>query len=68
MQDIIFADALVGRRGDKEQNAQERVLSTLLTEMDGVGIHLDAHTRPNEVCVKHAQLICNVFSHLTVRI
>lgn len=48
---IIFIDeidALVGRRGDKEQNVHERVLSTLLTEMDGVGIHLDAHTHPSQ--------------------
>lgn len=41
---ILFIDeldALVGCRGDREAGPQERVLSALLTEMDGVGIHLE---------------------------
>lgn len=37
----FFQDALVGSRGDREAGAQERVLSALLTEMDGVGVHLE---------------------------
>nr|CAD7435628.1 unnamed protein product [Timema monikensis] len=41
---ILFIDeidALVGSRGDRQRGVQERVLSALLTEMDGVGIKLE---------------------------
>ncbi|KAK3097831.1 hypothetical protein FSP39_013598 [Pinctada imbricata] len=43
---IIFldeVDSIVGKRGDStsQRSVQERVLSTLLNEMDGVGIRLD---------------------------
>ena len=42
---ILFideVDALVGNRsGEKQGGVQQRVLSTLLNEMDGVGIRLD---------------------------
>nr|XP_018907998.1 PREDICTED: spermatogenesis-associated protein 5-like protein 1 [Bemisia tabaci] len=42
---IVFIDeidALVGKRGDKNEGVHERVLSTFLTEMDGVGTRLDS--------------------------
>ncbi|KAK3912319.1 Spermatogenesis-associated protein 5-like protein 1 [Frankliniella fusca] len=41
---ILFIDeldALVGCRGGREAGAQERVLSALLTEIDGVGVKLE---------------------------
>ncbi|KAG8282551.1 spermatogenesis-associated protein 5-like protein 1 [Homalodisca vitripennis] len=41
---ILFIDeidALVGCRGKREKGSQERVLTTFLTEMDGVGVQLD---------------------------
>ncbi|PSN51845.1 Spermatogenesis-associated protein 5-like protein 1 [Blattella germanica] len=41
-------DALVGSRGDhREKGVQERVLSSLLTEMDGIGVHLDGVSQIN---------------------
>ncbi|PNF38587.1 hypothetical protein B7P43_G03982 [Cryptotermes secundus] len=42
---ILFIDeidALVGSRGHREQGVQERVLSALLTEMDGIGVQQDS--------------------------
>jgi SpoVK/Ycf46/Vps4 family AAA+-type ATPase len=39
---IFLADALVGSRGHREQGVQERVLSALLTEMDGIGVQQDS--------------------------
>ena len=44
---IVFIDEIdcvVGKRGaDKAKGIHERVLSTLLTEMDGIGVKLDQH-------------------------
>ncbi|XP_021913558.1 spermatogenesis-associated protein 5-like protein 1 isoform X2 [Zootermopsis nevadensis] len=42
---ILFIDeidALVGSRGHRERGVQERVLSALLTEMDGIGVQRDS--------------------------
>jgi hypothetical protein len=39
---FFLADALVGSRGNRERGVQERVLSALLTEMDGIGIQQDS--------------------------
>ena len=36
------ADALVSARDGKSNGVQEKVLSTLLNEMDGVGVRVDA--------------------------
>jgi SpoVK/Ycf46/Vps4 family AAA+-type ATPase len=38
----LLIDALVGSRGHRERGVQERVLSALLTEMDGIGVHRDS--------------------------
>lgn len=37
-----FADALLGCRGHREKGSQERILTSFLTEMDGVGVRLDS--------------------------
>lgn len=39
-------DSIVGKRSDSssQRSIQERVLSTLLNEMDGIGIRLDTKT------------------------
>ena len=47
---VIFFDeieTLVGKRSSKGSNSrvQERILATLLNEMDGVGIRLDKKTK-----------------------
>jgi SpoVK/Ycf46/Vps4 family AAA+-type ATPase len=39
---LFVTDALVGSRGQRERGVQERVLSALLTEMDGIGIQRDS--------------------------
>ena len=38
----LLTDALVGSRGYRERGVQERVLSALLTEMDGIGVQRDS--------------------------
>ncbi|XP_069689211.1 ATPase family gene 2 protein homolog B-like isoform X2 [Periplaneta americana] len=48
---ILFIDeidALVGSRGERESGVQERVLSALLTEMDGIGVRLDSLSTVNK--------------------
>lgn len=50
----LLTDALVGSRGHRERGVQERVLSALLTEMDGIGVQRDALSA---VC--HLQVIIN---------
>lgn len=50
----MLTDALVGSRGHREHGVQERVLSALLTEMDGIGVQRDSLSA---VC--HLQVIIN---------
>lgn len=50
----MLTDALVGSRGHRERGVQERVLSVLLTEMDGIGVQRDSLST---VC--HLQVIIN---------
>jgi hypothetical protein len=50
----LLTDALAGSRGHREHGVQERVLSTLLTEMDGIGVQRDSLSA---VC--HLQVIIN---------
>jgi SpoVK/Ycf46/Vps4 family AAA+-type ATPase len=49
---FFVTDALVGSRGHRERGVQERVLSSLLTEMDGIGVQRDS---VSTVC--HLQVI-----------
>jgi len=50
----LLTDALAGSRGHRERGVQERVLSALLTEMDGIGVQRDSLSA---VC--HLQVITN---------
>ena len=47
---MYFTDALVGSRGyQRERGVQERVLSALLTEMDGIGVQTDSFSNGSQV-------------------
>lgn len=61
---ILLADALVGSRGHRERGVQERVLSALLTEMDGIGVQRDSlatmcNTYRDNKSVCHSKVIRN---------
>lgn len=51
--DILLpsADAVVANRDGRSNSVQEKVLSTLLNEMDGIGVRLDGRV------LKHKELI-----------
>lgn len=71
-------DCVVGRRGDQRYGVQERVLSTLLNEMDGVGLHTEQLTyntakmvagqedSPASCVVRLLESYCHVFMDLKI--
>jgi hypothetical protein len=69
----LLIDALVGSRGHRERGVQERVLSALLTEMDGIGVHRDSLSAVCnlQVIISNAVVMdyfykCNVVSPFTL--
>lgn len=72
---IFLADALVGSRGHRERGVQERVLSALLTEMDGIGVQRDSlstmhKTYRGSTSACHSQVIrkSSIYHHELCRI
>jgi Predicted ATPase (AAA+ superfamily) len=68
----LLTDALVGSRGHRERGVQERILSALLTEMDGIGVQRDSLSTAchKQVIINNAVLMdslhkCNVVSAFT---
>ena len=54
---IVFIDeidSIIGKRSEssKQRGVQERLLSTLLNEMDGIGVKLEDSTQPNKTLLE----------------
>lgn len=53
-------DALVGSREGRETGVQERILSSFLTEMDGIGLRIDSSPSNHKISVGEIEDSCTI--------